>query len=259
MAMMRKSPPDDAERWIERRVGRAPPQFRLFCFPYAGGGATIFRDWADELQLSVEVCAIQLPGREWRCSEPSLRRVDEVVANLLPVLKPYLDIPFAMFGHSMGALLAYEMARGILSTAGREPRVLFVSAHRAPHLSSRKRNLHGLPQDELIAEVKAFNGTPAEVFEHEDLVELVLPMLRNDLELVETYKAGPASVLSCPVVAIGGSRDPEILPEELAGWRSVTAGPFKSILLQGDHFFINSARGNLLRALQEELAALGLQ
>jgi medium-chain acyl-[acyl-carrier-protein] hydrolase len=259
MATMRKSSPDDAERWIERRVGRAPPQFRLFCFPYAGGGASVFRDWAGELPLRVEVCAIQLPGREWRYPEPSLRRVDEVIASLLPVLKPYLDIPFAIFGHSMGAVLAYEMTRAILRAAGREPRVLFVSAHRAPYLPLRRRHWHGLPRDELIAEVKALNGTRAEVFEHEDLVELVLPMLRSDLELVETYQAGPPSVLSCPVIAIGGSRDPETLPEELAGWRSVTAGPFKSIVLQGDHFFINSARESLLRALHEELAALGLR
>ena len=176
--------------------------------------------------------------------------------SLLPNLRPFLDMPFIMFGHSMGAVLAYEVTRGILTTAAIEPRALLVSARRAPHLPTRKRNLHGLPRDELIAEVKALNGTPAEVFQHEDLIDLVLPMLRSDLELVESYTKPEGPTLSCPVVAMGGSDDPDVSPEELAGWRSTTTGPFKSLLLNGDHFFINSQRASLLRAIEVELAMI---
>jgi medium-chain acyl-[acyl-carrier-protein] hydrolase len=247
------------DRWIERTRSRAAPRFRLFCFPYAGGSAAIFREWADELALNVEVCAIRLPGRERRFSEPALRRAEDVVESLIPILQHLLDMPFVMFGYSMGALLAYEVARAILTTSAVEPRALFASAHRAPHLPMRRRNWYDLPRDELIAEVKALNGTPAEVFQHDDLVELVLPMLRSDLELVETYKSPAGPVLSCPVIAMGGSDDRDVSPEELAGWASATTGPFKSMMFDGDHFFINSARTSFLHAVRRELGMLGLE
>ena len=253
------NPADTTDPWIERRIGKVPPRFRLFCFPYAGGSAGIFRNWADEMAMHLELCAIQLPGRERRHSEPALRRPQEAVEILVRILQPYLDLPFVMFGHSMGALLAYEVTRGILTNAMLEPRILFVSGRRAPHLPSRKRKLNTLPRNELIAEIQALNGTPAEVFAHEDLIELVLPMLRCDLELVESYTNAAGPLLSCPVIAMGGSRDLEISPEEIVGWGSVTTGPFKSMLFEGDHFFINSARTRLLQTIQRELAVIGLE
>jgi surfactin synthase thioesterase subunit len=217
----------------------------------------MFRGWADELALNVEVCAIRLPGRERRYSEPALRRSEQVVESLTPILQQLLDMPFAMFGYSMGALLAYEVARSILAKAAVEPRALLVSAHRAPNLPMRRRNWYNLPRDALIAELKALNGTPAEVFEHEELLELMLPMLRGDLELVETYRSSGGTALSCPIVAMGGARDPDVLPEELAGWRTLTTGPFRSVVFDGDHFFINSARATVLQAIRRELGTLG--
>jgi surfactin synthase thioesterase subunit len=245
------------DRWLERMRGRAAPRFRLFCFPYAGGGAAIFRNWARDLALDVEVCAVRLPGREQRYSEPAFRRADQVVDSLTPILAGLLDLPFAIFGHSMGAILAYEVARAIKAAAGLEPLALFASARRAPNSPPRGRNRHDLPRDELIAELKAFNGTPAEVFQSDELLELVLPMLRNDLELVESYTTGPGTRLTCPVIAIGGSKDPDVSPEELAGWETATAGPFRSLVLDGDHFFINSARTSLLQAVRRELCTFG--
>ncbi len=252
------SPGDRTDLWIERTRAKAAPRLRLFCFPYAGGSAGIFRDWASELGSGVEVCAIRLPGREWRYAEPAFRRSEQAVEALVPILRGFLDLPFAMFGHSMGAALAYETARAILSAAAVEPRVLFVSGRGGPQVRSRTRDLHALPRDELIAELKAFNGTPAEVFDHEDLVELVLPMLRSDLELAETYASGPGPMLSCPVVALGGTGDPGVAPPDLAAWRTVTAGPFRSMVFAGDHFFINGARTSVLQAMRREITALGL-
>ena len=249
---------DITDRWIERSAERVPARFRLFCFPYAGAGARIFRQWAAELPFHVEICAIRLPGREHRYSEPAFRRSEQVVDSLLPVLRQFLDLPFVMFGHSMGALLAYEVTRGLLATAAVEPRALFVSGHRAPHLPPRRRSLHFLPRDELIAELKALNGTPAEVFQHQDLIDVVLPALRSDLELVETYKAAGGPMLSCPVVAMGGTHDPDVLPEDIADWRATTEGPFKSMLLEGDHFFIHGAGARFLPVLRRELVTLGL-
>jgi len=243
------------DRWLERR-SNGVPRLRLFCFPYAGGGARTFRDWADKLAPDLEVCAVQLPGRERRRSEPALRRTGEAVQILSDVLRPHLDLPFVLFGHSMGAVLAYEVARDLAARAGQEPRGLIVSGRRAPQLPSRRRNLHGLPRDEVIAEVKALNGTPAEVFEHPDLVDLILPTLRSDFELVETYVQPPGPVLSCPVIAASGREDREVSPHELAGWRSVTTGPFRTMLFEGDHFYLNDARTGFMEAVRRELALL---
>jgi medium-chain acyl-[acyl-carrier-protein] hydrolase len=226
---------------------------------YAGGGAGIFRGWANELAASVEVCAIRLPGRERRYAEPALSRSEQVVDSLVRILRGLLDLPFVMFGHSMGAILAYEVARGILRTAGIEPRALFVSAHRGPDRRSTKRNLHDLPRDEFLAEIKALNGTPADLFKCDDLVELVLPLLRNDFELAELYASPPGPLLTCPVIAMGGSEDAGVSSEDLAGWRSVTSGPFASMMFDGDHFFINGARMTFLQTMRREIFKLGLQ
>jgi medium-chain acyl-[acyl-carrier-protein] hydrolase len=244
------------QRWLVRKMN-GTPRLRMFCFPYAGGGARSFREWAGQLGANLEVCAIQLPGRERRLSEPALHRVDQALEILIEVLRPYLDLPFFVFGHSMGAILAYEVARGMLAATGAEPLGLFVSGHRAPYLPSRRRMLHDLPRDELIAEIRALNGTPDEVFQHADLVDLVLPILRSDLELVETYTKRAGPVLSCPVIAMSGSADRDVLPEDLAGWRSITTGPFKTMLFEGDHFYLNDARTGFLHRLRRELAALG--
>jgi medium-chain acyl-[acyl-carrier-protein] hydrolase len=249
----------NTDRWVERKAATDVARLRLFCFPYAGGGARSFRDWADKLGPNLEVCAIALPGRDRRLSEPALRRADEAVDILGEVLRPYLDLAFVLFGHSMGAILAYEVARRLLTHAGVEPRGLFVSGHRAPHLPSLRRNLHNLPRNELIAEVKAFNGTPAEVFDHEDLIDLVLPTLRSDFELVETYAQSAGPVLSCPVIAMSGSQDRDVLPEQLAGWRSVTTGPFKTMLFAGGHFYLNDARAGFMEGMGRELALLAPQ
>jgi medium-chain acyl-[acyl-carrier-protein] hydrolase len=246
------------DRWIERKV-KGSPLLRMFCFPYAGGGTRSFRLWADRLGPNLEICAIQLPGRERRLSEPAFRSADQAVETLVEVLRPDLDRPFVLFGHSMGAILAYEIARGVLTRGGVEPRGLFVSGRRAPHLPSRRRALHGVPRDELIAEIKALNGTPEEVFEHPDLVDLVLPTLRSDFELVETYAQRAGPVLTCPVIAMSGSEDREVLPEELAGWRSVTTGSFKTLFFEGHHFYLDDARTGFLEAMRRELALLDLR
>jgi medium-chain acyl-[acyl-carrier-protein] hydrolase len=255
---MRTSADATTDLWIDRTRGGATPRFRLFCFPYAGGGAGIYRDWAKDLSPHVEVCAVRLPGRERRYAEAPLRRVEQAVEALVPVLRECLDLPFVLFGHSMGAVLAYEAARALRLQAGAEPRALFVSAHPPPQSRLRHRDWHDLPRDALIAELKALGGTPAEVFEHDDLVDLMLPMLRGDLELVETYRGTATPRLSCPVIAMGGTDDHDVPPDDLAGWGAVTEGPFKSLPFHGGHFFINSERARVMQSLRHELGLLSL-
>ena len=241
--------------WIVRKSAMAIPRLRLFCFPYAGGGALIYRAWTQALPDDVELCAVQLPGREQRLREPPIRRVSQAVDLLSAALARHLDRPFAIFGHSMGAVLGYETARRLLVDTGIEPCRLFVSGHRAPHLPSRKPPLHGLPDDAFIAGVKALDGTPADVFEDKELMGLVLPMLRADFELVETYAELPGPRLSCPVMAMGGDADTDVPMEDITPWQDVTRGPFKSAFFRGGHFFLNTARDDLLEVLVNELPA----
>lgn len=249
---------NSANRWVERSGGRLPLRLRLFCFPPAGSGTHIFRSWPNELPLNIEVCAIRLPGRESRYSEPAFRRLEPMVESLVPALQQFLDVPFVMFGHSMGALLAYEVTRGLLAANAVEPVALFVSAHRAPQLPSRHRALHDLPRDRLIAELKALHDAPVEAFDDEDFIDAVLPTLRDDLELAETYKFVAEPMLSCPVIAMGGTFDASVVPEELDRWRAITEGSFKSLLFEGDHFFVDNPSTSFLPALRRELSLLGI-
>jgi medium-chain acyl-[acyl-carrier-protein] hydrolase len=241
--------------WIARQPTRARARLRLFCLPYAGGGSRIYRTWADALPDDVEVCAVQLPGRDQRHNEAPISDAAELIDALSAMMRHYLDLPYAMFGHSMGAVLAYELARRLGAAYDREPSALFVSAHGAPHLPRRRPPSHHLPDDEFIARMKELNGTPAEVFANPELLALLLPMLRADFKLVETYAELPGPHLSCPVLAMGGRSDSDVPATSLDAWTAVTRGQFRSMLFEGDHFFINSERETLLRVLKHYLSA----
>jgi medium-chain acyl-[acyl-carrier-protein] hydrolase len=243
---------DDA--WIQRRVRRPSSRCRLFCFPYAGGSAQMYWEWSDALPDDVEVCAIQLPGRGPRFRETPVDDVGVAVSVLAAAVRPYLDRPFAMFGHSMGAILAYETARRVTAEFGSAPDHLFISGHRAPHLPPRRPSIHQLADEAFIAGVRALNGTPAEFFDDPELVTLCLSMLRADFRLVESYAELAGERLSCPLLALGGDLDPTVPAADLAAWRSATSGPFRSILFPGDHFYVRTARTSLIACLRHELA-----
>jgi medium-chain acyl-[acyl-carrier-protein] hydrolase len=245
----------DSDLWIARQSTRVRARLRLFCLPYAGGGARIYRTWADALPDDVEVCAVQLPGRDQRHNEAPITDAAMLVGALSVVLRQYLDMPYALFGHSMGAVLAYELARRLGTVYEHEPSALFVSAHGAPHLPPRRPPSHHLPDDEFIARMKALNGTPPEVFGNPELLALLLPMVRADFKLVETYAELPGPRLSCPVFAMGGRSDTDVPPTSLEAWAAVTRGRFESMLFEGGHFYINSERETLLTVLTKYLSA----
>lgn len=227
---------------------------RLFCFPYAGGGATIYRRWPAELPRSVELCPVQIPGRGSRTRERPFTRLAPLVEAAAEALLPYLDKPFAFFGHSMGGMMSYELAQALRRKHGLRPLHLFVSGRRAPHLRGESGpKTYDLPEQEFLAEVRRLNGTPKEALEHPELMELIGPLLRADFEVCQTYSYDPAPPLDCPITAFGGLQDFEVTREHLEGWREHTTSAFMLRMLPGDHFFLNSSQPLLLRVLSQEL------
>ncbi|MDJ1133697.1 thioesterase II family protein [Streptomyces iconiensis] len=231
-----RAPSDD---WCVRWAAAQDAPVRLFCLPHTGGGAALYRDWARRLAPDVDVVSIRLPGREKRFRETPYRRLDDLVEALAEAVEPLLDRPYAWFGHSMGALVAYEMCRAARGLGQREPERLLVSGRRAPHLPSRQRRVHDAPDDALVAHLRELNGTPAEVLDSSAALGALLPMMRADFAVSETYhwRAGPP--LTCPVLVLGGRDDALAAPGELAAWREYSTGDCEVRLFDGGHFFLH--------------------
>jgi medium-chain acyl-[acyl-carrier-protein] hydrolase len=204
---------------------------------------------------SVEVCAVQLPGRESRLREPAHQRVAPLVAELCEALGPELAAPFAFFGHSMGALVAFELTRALRRQGRPGPVLLAASGRHAPHLDSRRRPIHELPEAEFRGEIRALGGTPHAVLEHEELMGLFSPLLRADFTLLETHRHAVEPPLDLPIVAVAGWDDPWVNRDELEAWRALTTAPVAVHQLPGTHFYLQTARDELLALLSEALAA----
>lgn len=226
---------------------------RLFCFHHAGGTALFYRSWPDRLPRNVEVCAIQLPGRGNRLSEQPVSRLIDLTGDIVAAIGPHLNKPFAFFGHSMGALLSFETARELRRSMRIEPVHLFVSGRRAPQISEDTPPVHALPEPEFIEELRRLNGTPKEVLENPELMELMIPILRSDFSVCETYTYTKEQPLSCAITAYGGLQDLQIRPSELRAWQEQTDSSFKLRMLAGDHFFPKSAEAILLHTIAQEL------
>jgi medium-chain acyl-[acyl-carrier-protein] hydrolase len=239
--------------WISRLRPNTRVSLRLFCFPYAGGGTAPYRPWADALPRTVEVCPVQLPGREMRINQAAFSNIFALVDELVPNIIPLLDKPFALFGHSMGALVAFELARRLMRDHNPLPECLFVSARVAPSVQLKSAPINNLPDDELIREIVQLNGTDKNVLEQTELMKLVLPTLRADLALHEEYRYEEGPLLECPIVAFGGLQDLKIGAEDLDAWRNHTSGSFTKRMLAGDHFFISAPQSSFLNLFALEL------
>jgi medium-chain acyl-[acyl-carrier-protein] hydrolase len=179
-----------------------------------------------------------------------------LISALAEGLLPHLDKPFAFFGHSMGAIIGFELARYLRRHHRLEPRYLFVSAAPAPHLREREKPIHALPEPEFIREIAKLNGTPLEVLESAELMQLVLPTLRADFALSEKYRYRNESPLDCPIAAFGGSRDESVTRAHLEAWRTQSANAFSLNIVPGDHFFLHASQTRLLALLSQKLNRL---
>jgi surfactin synthase thioesterase subunit len=209
----------------------------LVCFPHAGGAATAYAPLAAALPAAVDVVALQYPGRQERLSEPSLDSVDDLVAAIVPELWPVLDRPFAFFGHSAGAIVAFEAARVLEQRYGTVALGLFASGRRGPS-TRREEQVHRGGDRSLLREVARLGGTPAHLLDDEDVQQMLLPALRGDYKAIETYEWRPGPPLQCPIWALLGDDDPLATEAEAAAWRSQTTGGFELHVFPGRHFYL---------------------
>ena len=252
--MREGSQTDPTQKWIQRPVPRPSATLRLFCFPYAGIGASIFRTWAAEFPAHVELCLMQPPGREGRFMEPAFHEISPMADSAAAAIAPHLSMPYIVFGHSLGALVSFEVLRRLRSRGLPMPAHLFVSAHRAPQFPNPHPPLRQLADPEFIDHVsREYDGIPRAVLDNPDLVELMLPSLRADFTVFETYQWTAEPPFDLPISAFGGLKDRRVRESELTGWSERTNGPFRLEMFDGDHFFLQSRRDELIASIRRDL------
>ncbi|MFI9645166.1 thioesterase II family protein [Streptomyces sp. NPDC052040] len=229
-----------ANPWVRRPRPQARPAMRLLCLPHAGGSTSLYRLWKDLLPPEVEPVLVCPPGREDRLDDPLPDGIPELVADLGPAVVPLLDRPWAVFGHSMGATVAHELVLWLIEQGHPAPEHLFVSAREAPQ-HHHGGSVHLLDDDTLAAELIRLGGTAPELLAMPEVRQLVLPAVRGDYRLIETYAAAPAGPVPCPLTALVGAADTELTAEEAAGWEKWTTGPFQLLSFPGGHFYLSES------------------
>lgn len=242
-----------ADRWFWARRPRPAASMRLVCLPYAGGSTSVFRAWPDLAPPELEVCPVELPGRGARMGEAPYRSLPPLVEALADALQPLFDRPYALFGHSMGGLVGFELARVLRRRGWPQPGHLFVSASPAPSLSHAPFP-YGASDTVAKARLKALNGTPREVLENDELMELVLPVIRADFALLQTYEYREETPFEMPMTVFGGIDDRTVQPSALEGWRAQSSR-VDLRLLPGDHFFVHDLAPELIGLITDRLSA----
>jgi medium-chain acyl-[acyl-carrier-protein] hydrolase len=242
--------------WIEFRPERRDARARVLCVPYAGGSAQVFHALARSMPERIEVGAIQLPGRWNRRREPLLTRVSDASRSLADEITRLSPTPYALFGYSVGGLIAFETARILARDAKQQqPRALIVAAIEAPTEKSGLPHLHMHSDAEFIRRhVHRYpGGIPQAVFDEPDLLAMLLPILKADMQMYETYEYAPGEALNCPIYTIAGEQDNLCSPSSMAGWKSETTGSFFAETVAGNHFFINGAVDKLRATISKAL------
>ena len=243
--------------WIAQRKAIPAARMRLVCFPHGGSGASLFRGWQTSLAPAVEVCPVQLAGRETRCAEPPSVSLAAVIPPLAAALEPLFGLPFAFFGHSLGALIAFEVARRLRDSGRPTPCRLFVSAYPSPDLPRRQEKICNLPDPEFLAAVSRLGGLGDDLLATPEALQQILPAIRADYALVETYQYRASPPLPCPIHAFGGTEDGDVSSDELAGWKGQTAASFDLRYFSGNHFFLKRSFGPLLESISQLMTLPG--
>ncbi|MEV5409710.1 alpha/beta fold hydrolase [Thermopolyspora sp. NPDC052614] len=242
-----------SERWLRRRLARESASHRTVCFPHAGGAASFFAPWATAAPPQTEIWAVQYPGREDRLTERCVGDMDTLAAAVARHLVPLADRPLVLFGHSLGALVAYETARTLHREYGVAPAHLVVSGRRAP-TEPAAGDIHLRPDEEVVAELVRLGGTDRRLLRDPDVRAVFLPAIRSDFRLAETYRHRAGTLLTCPITAVIGTEDTEVDTERALGWRHTTTGTFALRRLPGGHFYLIPQRSAVLGLLAPEAA-----
>ncbi|MDQ0273728.1 thioesterase II family protein [Cytobacillus purgationiresistens] len=242
-------------QWSFNKSFNSDSKIRILFFPYACGGASIYRNWQKFFPFDIDVIPIQLPGRENRITEKPYTNIDELTTDLVDILNPLYDKPIAFFGHSMGSLISYELSVK-LQQFGIKPVHLFVSAHLAPHKSNHDTRDHLLSDDQLINRLRELSFTPEPVLQNKDLMNLLLPVIRADFSMCENYNFINRPALRCPITVFGGTRDKEVSTNELDEWKYLTNDSFSKVVIDGDHFFVHNHASTITTNIIERLGLI---
>jgi medium-chain acyl-[acyl-carrier-protein] hydrolase len=240
-------------QWIDLPGAKQGSLLRLFCFPYAGGSAQMFRAWQRFFPREVSLSPVHLPGRAQRINEPPFKRLKPLVDAVTDAMIHCLPDAFAFWGHSMGALISFEVARALRRKGRSGPLALFVSGRIAPQIPDPDPPTFCLSDPEFIARLGQLNGTPKEFLAHPELIQVFLPTIRADFELAETYMYEPEGPLACPIYAYGGMEDKDVTVDNLRAWQEQTSGKCEVRVFPGDHFFIHSSTATVISALSNDL------
>lgn len=242
-----------SSRWICNAAQSGRP-LTLICFPWAGGGCATFYDWPSGLPGWIDVRSVLLPGRERRLRESPFYHIDQLLDSLIPALEPLLQKPYALFGHSVGALISFELLRRLRSMGSKMAVHLFVSGHSAPQVPISGVQIHNLPVKEFKEELSRLAGTPREVLNSPEWFEAVSPSVRGDLSMAETYQYAAGCPLDVPITAFGGSEDRETTVEGINAWISQTTQSFCMHMMPGGHFFLRSERSAIWKIIADQLS-----
>lgn len=243
---------DQSDLWVRRLHQDRRSGARVICFPHAGGSAIFFKPLA-ALLPNLEAAALQYPGRQDRRAEPCASDLDELVAGAHAALEQWADRPLVFYGHSMGAVIAYEVARRCQRDGRYEPLGLVVSGRRAPSVH-RDENVHTRSDAEVIAEIRRLSGTASALLDDEDVIAMIMPSTRADYQAIETYRYQPGPPLACPIVAVTGLADPRVTVPEAGRWAEHTSGTFELRTAPGGHFFHSEDWPATARLLTESVA-----
>lgn len=241
------------EKWLAWYKPNPRARLRLFCFPYGGGAAGAFRTWQDHLPSTIEVCPVQIPGREGRLREPCYTRLNLLVEDIAQSLFELFDKPFAFFGHSLGTMIEFDLARHLRNEQLTEPVHLFASGRRAPQIPDDLPCIYNLQKREFIEALRQLNTTNKELLANDELLDLIIPILKADYEMVQTYSYRPDAPFDFSITALGGKEDLYESAEKLEAWRSQTRASFSLYIFPGDHFFIHSCQPSLLQTIAKQL------